>query len=459
LRHSRTVARAAAVAVVLIAVAAVSVVLLGPGGTSYTVQARFQNASQLVKGNLVQVAGREIGTVQEIELTRDGQAEVTLSITDPDFEPLRRGTQATVRQASLSGVANRYIDLRLPPDDAPRIPDGGTIEQDATMTAVDLDQLFNTFDPDAREALQGVIQGSARQFEGRGEQQRRGLQYLNPTLAASSRLFSELNRDTELFERFVVSSSQLVTDVADRRDDLAGLVDGLATTTGAIGRRRGELADAIAQLPPFMRRANTTFVDLRGALDDLEPLVEESKPVARELRPLLADLRPLARDARPTLRDLSALVRRPGKGNDLIELARSTVALRDAAVRPMQANGARREDAFRASTRALGSATPLLADARPYAVDLTGWFDDFSHSGVYDALGAASRAAPNLNAFSTVNGVLTDQLVPAGLRQQLFDRTATLGQRNRCPGGAEHGTVFKPTPDFNCDESQVLPGG
>ena len=66
-----------------------------------------------------------------------------------------------------------------------------------------------------------------------------GLLYLNPSLSASSKLFNELNRDTPLLERFVVASSKLVTDVADRREDLSGLVDNLATTTTAIGSRAG----------------------------------------------------------------------------------------------------------------------------------------------------------------------------------------------------------------------------
>ena len=458
MRNSRLIGRALSLAVIVAAVAAVAIVLLNPGGGAYTVKARFQNASQLVKGNLVQVAGLEIGDVQDIALTRDGQAEVTLQITDGDYAPLRRGTLATIRQASLSGVANRYIDLRLPPDEAPEIADGGTIAQDDTTTAVDLDQLFNTFDPEARKALQGVIQGYATAYEGRGEQQNRGLMYLNPSLAASSRLFSELNRDTRLFERFVVSSSKLVTDIADRRDDLAGLVDNLATTTGAIGREKEDLADAISQLPPFMRRANSTFVNLRAALGDLDPFVEESKPVARKLGPFLDELRPLARNARPTLRDLSAILRRPGADNDLVELTREAVPLRDASVRPVQANGERRESTFSASIRALEQAATELADARPYAVDLTGWFDDFSHTGVYDALGGASRAAPHVNAFNTVGGLLTPDLIPTEQRSDLAGAGAVLNQRNRCPGALERGALFKPSPDFNCDETQRPPG-
>ena len=114
------------------------------------------------------------------------------------------------------------------------------IAQDATTTAVDLDQLFNTFDEPTRKDLQRVHQGLRRRSTtGQGEQMNEGLLYLNPSLSASSRLFRELNRDTPLLERFVVSSSKLVTDLADRRDDLAGLVDNLATTTDRDRRRAG----------------------------------------------------------------------------------------------------------------------------------------------------------------------------------------------------------------------------
>src|SRR3712207_9441008 len=64
-----------------------------------------------------------------IKLTDDGQADVKLKITDPEYAPLRRGTEAIVRLTSLSGVANRYIDLRLPGGNAPAIDDGGRIEE------------------------------------------------------------------------------------------------------------------------------------------------------------------------------------------------------------------------------------------------------------------------------------------------------------------------------------------
>jgi phospholipid/cholesterol/gamma-HCH transport system substrate-binding protein len=458
------IVRAAALAAVVVVAAVVAVLLLHSPGGDYKVKARFQNAAQLVKGNLVQTGGAPIGTVETIDLTPNGEAEVTMKLNG-DYAPLRRGTLATIRQASLSGVASRYIDLRMAPQSGEKIPSGGVIEQDSTTTAVDLDQLFNTFDPATRKSLSGVIRGSAAQFKGQGKQFNEGIAYLNPSLAASSRLFRELNRDTPLLERFIVSSSQLVTDIADRRDDLAGLVDELATTTTAIGNQKEALAESIGRLPGFERRANTTFVNLRAALDDLDPLVDASKPVAKKLRPFLAELRPLARDARPTLNDLSQIVKRPGAANDLIELTSLQVPLRDVTTRQFQANGKLRDGAFKAGQDALKGNTPEFSFFRPYTPDLLGWFDDFSHSGTYDALGASSRVAVHANAFALTGagGAGQFEVIPPELRGPALEATLERRQNNRCPGGGEHKTddgsgPYKPTPDYPCDPSQVLPG-
>jgi phospholipid/cholesterol/gamma-HCH transport system substrate-binding protein len=452
-RNPGSIGRGLSVAAVAAAVVVVALVLLS-NGSSYRVNFRFTNASQLVKGNLVQVAGVKVGIVKQIDISDDGEAVVKVDITDDAYKPLRAGTAATVRQASLSGVANRYIDLSLPDGSHQQtLPDGATIRAAATTSAVDLDELFNTLDPKTRRSLQGVIKGYSNSYAKNTAEANAGWMYLDPSLVAGSRLFEELNRDTPLLKRFIDASASLVTDVAARRDDLAGLVDHLATTTGALANQKVALGQAIEQLPAFMRRADTTFVNLRSTLDDVKPLVDDSKPAVKALRPFLAALRPLAQDARPAVRDLANEVRRPGANNDLVELTRSSVPLRNIAVGPVQANGKQREGALPATTKALDQAAPELAFARPYAVDLTGWFDDFSHSGIYDALGGASRAALNVNGFTNLNGLLKP-LLP-GDREKFFQASASLNNRNRCPGSDERGAAWKPYPSYNCDLTQV----
>ena len=458
------VGRAAAIAALGLAVLLVALLLLGGGG--YTVKAHFQTAGQLVKGNLVQTAGHKIGLVKEIHLTEDGQAEVTLEIEDR-YAPLRNGTQATIRMASLSGVANRYVDLQLPPGDSQEeIADGGAIPVDQTTTAVDLDQLFGLFDERTRKGLKNVVRGFGASYAGQSEEANAGWEYLTPSLVASRRLFQELSYDRRVLQRFLVSNSQLVTDLAEKRDDVVRLVDGLSGMFGAIAEEKTALQQAIGELPPFMRRANTTFVNLRATLDDLDPLVEESIPVTPKLARVVGELRPFAREARPTFRNLATLVRRGGDHNDLIELAHAVIDFAEVATKPGVYNGQERPGSFATSTESLRAQTPQFAFQRPYAVDLTGWFDDFSHSGIYDANGSASRVATTVSAFAFLNGQLVP--VPEELRGETLGQVAALGQRNRCPGSterpAEDGSnpyidpSHPPIEEGGCDPSQIPPG-
>ena len=213
------------------------------------------------------------------------QAEVTLEIEE-DHAPLPEGTRAEIQQLSQSGIANRFVELTLPQAQNRKLPDGATIPADQTRTNVELDQVFNTLDPKTRRALQGFFKGQARQFRDAGDEAREGFTYLNPSLSSTSRLFQELTRDTPALERFLVDSSRLVTTLAERRTELAALVGNANRTTRALGNQKEALAESIGLLPPFMRRANTTFVNLRAALDDLDPLVEASAPGRAPARPV-----------------------------------------------------------------------------------------------------------------------------------------------------------------------------
>ncbi len=427
MRSFSGIGRVAAVGAVVAAIALVALVLFGGGGGGYSVTARFLNAGQLVKGNPVQVGGVPVGSVSGIRIADDGRAEIELEIDD-EHAPLRVGTRAEIRQFSQSGLANRYIDLSLPPHSENEIPDGGLIDTDRTVTQVDLDELYNTLDEETRRSLQGFFKGSADQIRGRADQANLGFHYLNPALSTSSRLFDELTKDTPLLERFLVDSSRLVTALAERRDDLAGLVGNLNETTRALGGQKAALAESIGRLPGFMRRANTTFVNLRSTLDHVDPLVDASKPVAKRLRPFLSQARAFAADAEPTVRDLRLTIRRGGRANDLIDLLRSFPPLADIATvsrsRTVAPGGRAVEvgetrGAFQESVEALRGGAEEIGFARPYTTDFLGWLDDFSTTGGgFDALGATARG------FITFSNTLHP------------DSVATK-QFRRCPGASE----------------------
>lgn len=416
-------------AVVVLAVAATAIVLFGTGGGGYTVTGTFTNAAQIVKGNPVQTGGVTIGSVQDVDLADDGRAVVEMSV-DEDHSPLPSGTRAAIRQSSLSGIANRYVDLTFPAGRAGggTIDDGGKIVADRTLTQVDLDEVFNTLDAPTRRSLENLLIRGSASIRGRGDDVGRALEYLDPALSTTSRLFNEASRDTPTLRASLKNSARLVTALSERDSELAALVGDLSTTTRALGSQKSALAESVGLLPPALRQANTSFVNLRLALDDVDPLVNATKPLLPKLRPVFAATRQLAADSRPALRDLRVALSRPGPGNDLLELLGDVPPLADVAVTTKErsiAPGGRRvavgrtPGAFPQTSTALKAATPVIGFARPYTTDFLGWLDDFSTTGgFFDALGASTRVFISL-AENTTGG--------PPKREQF----------RRCPGGAE----------------------
>jgi phospholipid/cholesterol/gamma-HCH transport system substrate-binding protein len=438
--------RIAAVAAVAVAVIAVVLILLG-SGSSYRVKAVFINASQIVTGDQVQVGGNPVGSVSSISLTPNGQAQLTLTITNSAFMPLKQGTEATVRQTSLSGVANRYVDLRLGPATAPSIPDNGVISTSKTTSAVDLDQLFNTLNPRTRRALQDVIQGSATQYQGKGVQANQSAKYFGPALSSTDQVIQQVLRDQGAFTNFLANSSKLVTDVAARRNDLSSLVANANATAGAIARENTAFNTDLALLPSTLRKANTTFVNLRSTLVDLTTLVNTSKPGAPKLAPFFKALRPLVSSARPTFKALSRVLFLPGPNNDLNDLMKKLPALQNAA-----------KPAFAHSITALQKSQPVVSFIRPYTPEFVGWLRDFGQgASTYDANGHYARIQPIFNATSANSLIPTP--IPTG------DRFAGLQQGNmaRCPGATSQyppdgSAPFLDTGSLDCQPSEVPSG-
>lgn len=447
-----TIARGAALAALVLAIALVAVLLLR-GGQTHEYDLLFQNAGQLVKGDDVQVGGRRVGSIRTIELTDDNRARVRIQVQEP-VAPLREGTQAIIRLTSLSGIANRYVALTPAPSDNEALPDGGRLELDSTTDVVDLDQVFNTLDPKARKDLQGVIDGFAAQYQGKGREAGESAEYFNPFLSTSRRLVSELTRDEGALTDFIVNTSRAVTAIAERRDDLSSLVGNANATSRAIGQENVALARALGLLPTTLRRANTTFVNLRATLDDLDVLVAESKPATRRLAPFLRELRPLVADARPTIRDLRRLVTSSGPDNDLIDATRKLPGLQRVA-----------SPTFAHSQQSLQKAQPVLEFIRPYIPEFAGWLRDFGAGAAnYDANGHFARIQPIFNAFSFTDNAAGGVLTPQGLDKK-FDGLQT-NVVKRCPGAASQRAQDNSAPytdngnlgPEDCDPSLVLPG-
>jgi phospholipid/cholesterol/gamma-HCH transport system substrate-binding protein len=451
------ISRAAAGGALLVGLVLVLVLLFGRS-SGRTYHLTFDNGGQLVSGNEVLVAGQKIGTVDSIHLNDDATADVTISVD----EPLHEGTTAIIRATSLSGIANRYVSITPGPNNAPTLPDGTTFAGDKTTSIVDLDQLFDTFRPKTRHALQNVIKGSATLYAGHTEGARRSYKYFAPGLSSTRRLLDELTRDQRTFTQFIVTGSKALGAIADRRNDLSALTQNANEALGAIANENEALDRTLVALPPALRQANTTFVNLRATLDDLDPLVASAKPATRHLTPFLRQLRLVSQRGVPVVHDLSLALNRPGNNNDLTDVLR---------LQPQAERAAHR--AVPHAIEGLNASQPTISFARRYSPDLFAWISKFAQdASYYDADGhyvRVSTAEANPFHYCTAGdtnpvcaGHSPGDLEPIPLRQQFND--LSFGNFTRCPGGATQ-PISGSNPfldggslDGKCDPSDVPPG-
>lgn len=443
-----TPARIAVIAALAAAVIVLAIIFFsGNGGHKYTLV--FQNAGQLVPDNQVLIGGSPAGTVKSIGLTEENLAEVHIEVD----QELHEGTTATIRATSLSGVANHYVSIHPGPNSNDPLADGAELGLASTTTPVDIDQLFNTFPPRVQRGLSNFIRGNASIYSGQGENGNEAYKYFGTALNRAGAFASELNADQQLLSRFIVGSSRLTTAVAGRGEELSSAISNANTAFNAIASETEAFDETLRRLPPVFRQSNTTFVNLRAALDDLEPLVNTAKPATKDLAPFLRELRPIFQKLVPFTRDLRLLVNRPGAANDVRELL---------AVLPSVERSVSRT--FPHSEAAIRAFQPNLEFIRAYTPDFFNGLGKFGQvTGYYDGNGhylRAATAAQNLFRYNAA-GVLE----PISKAEQ-YTPFGDTSVKRRCPGGAT-----QPAPDGSnpwvggesvdsseCDPGDVPPG-
>jgi phospholipid/cholesterol/gamma-HCH transport system substrate-binding protein len=449
-----TPARIAALAGLTALVIALAVIIFS-GGSGHKYKLVFQNAAQLVPDNQVLIGGQPVGSVESIGLTDDNLAEIEIS----SEQELHEGSTAVIRATSLSGVANHYISISPGPNSNPPLEEGATLGLGSTTTEVDLDQFLNTFPTPVRRALGQFVRGNAEQFSGRGHDANEAFKYFGPALNRTTAFVGELNSDQHLLERFVVSSSKLTTAVAQRGNELSSAVSHASTAFGAIASQNRALDQTLQALPPFMRQANTTFVNLRAALDDLDPLVETAKPATKNLASFLSELRPVLSKAVPVFKNLRLANSRQGFANDSAELLGFLPVVQE-----------RSATGFPHAEQGIEAFQPTLDFARSYAPDIFNGFGKLGEiTGYYDGNGHYARAQLAFNIFKRNGG--SGKLEPITPSEQYDAFGSSAGVRKPCPGGgtqsaSDHSNPFVNPPfagsgvsSSECNPADAPPGG
>ena len=414
--------RILALACLVLAVAVVAMVLLGGGEGSYSIAARFADAGQLVKGDLVEVAGRRVGTVSDLRLTDDGLADVVLDITDDSIKPLHEGSVAAIRTVGLASVTNRVVALEPGPPEGAAIADGGVLPLSQTRGVVDLDVLLNSLDGEVRKDLRSIVREAAGVFaEPAPAQVNAGLAYLHPALSQTAALGAEIVRDQDALEQLVRTGAEATGALASREEDLGAGLDSAASALRQVASERAALGDLIDRAPVTLRQTDATLGRLARALPEVDPVLRDLRPAVAPLERVLRQTVPVARDAEPAIAAIRALL------PEATRVLRRLPAL-DRAASP----------ALASTTTALRELLPIVAGLRTYGPDfIGGLFNGFGGAagGTYDANGHYVRISLQ-GAPSSLPGLLPtpDFSFPSnGYRT---------GVTARCPGAAE-----EPNPD------------
>ncbi len=434
-------ARAAAGAALLVALVVV-LVLVFEGGSHYVVHADFQDASGLVTGDNVLLGPAAVGTVKSISLTRNGQANIGLSLHGTGT--LHQGTVARIQEDSLSGIADKYVSLEPGPGTNPAIPSGGTIGSGDTYSEVNIDELFDSFNGATRRGLANLIQGEATSLRGKGKLANRTLEYLAPGLESTSAVTKELARDEPAFDGLLVKGAVAMKALAARSSQLSDLIANTDTATGAIARQSESLQTALSLLPSTLRRSTRTFRGLDSTLTSLDPVVAAAKPASRKLPQFASGLRTVATAGIPTVAALDDLIANPHGGGDLTTLAQSAPSLLTQADRD-----------FPVLIKNFSESRAQLDYLREYTPDVVAALSNVGEASAnYDANGHYARTEPVLYPFTTNT---MGQLV----QQNPDDRYDGLQHvSNRCPGAAVQASPDGSTPSHvgGCDRSQVPTG-
>jgi phospholipid/cholesterol/gamma-HCH transport system substrate-binding protein len=231
-------------------------------------KAEFVDATGVVKGDDVRIAGVKVGTVKNVEIVDRTRALV--SFTVQDSATVSQATHATIRYRNL--VGQRYISLSQGIGDSGELEPGGTIPVSQTSPALDLTVLFNGFKPlfqalspdDINKLSYEVVQV----FQGEGGT-------LEGLLAHTASVTSTLADRDEVIGSLITNLNEVLDHLGDRDDQLTDLIKSFRIFVSGLKDDRGAILDSLDQISQL----SVQTADLVHGIKS--PFVEDIKQLRR----------------------------------------------------------------------------------------------------------------------------------------------------------------------------------
>jgi len=210
-------------------------------GGSKQYKAEFSDATGVVKGDDIRIAGVKVGNVQKVEIVDRTRAKVTFKVKDD--AKVTPDTHATIKFRNL--VGQRYISLTQQGASAERLQEGSTIPISRTTPALDLTVLFNGFKPLFRalspQDINKLSYEIVQVFQGEGST-------LEGLLGHTASLTSTLAERDEVIGALIDNLNEVLVTVGDRDQELSDLIVSLRTLVSGLAKDRDAILDPLESI-------------------------------------------------------------------------------------------------------------------------------------------------------------------------------------------------------------------
>jgi phospholipid/cholesterol/gamma-HCH transport system substrate-binding protein len=279
---------------------------------SYQIKVPFTEASQLAEQSDVRISGVDVGKVESIELGPGGKEAVALLNIDDKYAPLPRSTRAMLRTKTLLGET--YVELTPGSKEEPPLPDDGILPSAQVAESVQLDEIFQAFDPKTRRAFQTWMQDAAVAIEGQGQNLSYAIGNFEPTFTEFENLFRTLNSQKVAVSKLFSNGAKTFEALRGREGELADLIRSSNELFKTTADRNQDIEALFRAFPTFQDESRLTVARLQGFAVNADPLAKQLVPVAEELSPTLIKFGELAPEAKKLFEALPAVIKEAPTG-------------------------------------------------------------------------------------------------------------------------------------------------
>jgi ABC-type transporter Mla subunit MlaD len=290
------------------------------GDKDYKVRAIFDNASFLIPGQDVKVAGAKVGVVEDLDVHKEGDrafAAITMKIDDKGFQDFRADAKCAIRLQSVIG--EKLIECtptqprgpgEQPPPALEEIPDGQPgagellLPVENTVTPVDADLINNIQRRPYRERLSILLNELGTGLAARAEDIQEVVERANPALKEFDEFLKILADQNKELEALTKNADTVLTAWAKERKSTADFFVQSRIAAQVTAEERRDFERNLQKFPPFLRELKP-FMDRFDALSSaMAPVISDLRASAPDLSRFLIALGPFSNASNAALKSL-----------------------------------------------------------------------------------------------------------------------------------------------------------